>query len=303
MSVNTTLAGLSQTAASNGPDGASDPPSSLDDAIRYALSFIAQLRDGNGFTAQLGTRNRIINGNFAVNQRAVSGTVTLAAGAYGHDRWKAGASGCTYTFTTSGLDTTITISAGSLQQVIAGENIEGGTYTMSWTGTAQGKINGGSFSATGVQATGVIAGANLTVEFGVGSITKVQVECNGTASQFERRPYGYELQLCQRYAYAFVAPAGGVVWAWGICVGGTANGSFIVFLPTSMRATPSINSVGAGTIQILGAVTSNAGPITNIAMSGNQLTFNATSASGNSTGALVGYQLPASLMIVVSAEL
>lgn len=199
MAVNTTLAGLSQTAASNGPDGSADPPSSLDDAIRYALSFIAQLRDGNGFTAQLGTRNRIINGNFAVNQRAVSGTVTLAAGIYGHDRWKAGASGCTYTFTTSGLDTTITISAGSLVQVIEGLNVEGGTYTMSWSGTAQGKINGGAFAATGVQATGVTAGTNLTVELNVGSISKVQVEPNSTASQFERRPYSSELLACQRY--------------------------------------------------------------------------------------------------------
>jgi hypothetical protein len=51
MAVNTTLAGLSQTAASNGPDGTTDAPSTLDDAIRYALSFTAQLRDGNGFTA------------------------------------------------------------------------------------------------------------------------------------------------------------------------------------------------------------------------------------------------------------
>lgn len=46
MTVNTTLAGLSQSAAANGPDGASDPPSALDDAIRNALAFCALLRDG-----------------------------------------------------------------------------------------------------------------------------------------------------------------------------------------------------------------------------------------------------------------
>lgn len=50
MPVNQTLASLSQTPASNGPLG-SDPPSSLDDSIRFGLSFIAQLRDGNGFSA------------------------------------------------------------------------------------------------------------------------------------------------------------------------------------------------------------------------------------------------------------
>lgn len=51
MSINTTLAGLSTNPALNGPDGATDLPSQLDDAIRYSLSFTAQLRDGIGFTA------------------------------------------------------------------------------------------------------------------------------------------------------------------------------------------------------------------------------------------------------------
>jgi hypothetical protein len=51
MTINTTLAGLSQTASLNGPDGSADLPSSLDDAIRYSLSFTAMLRDGVGFTA------------------------------------------------------------------------------------------------------------------------------------------------------------------------------------------------------------------------------------------------------------
>ena len=45
MSITTTLAACSTTPANNGPDGAVDPPSTLDDAIRSALSFIAQLRD------------------------------------------------------------------------------------------------------------------------------------------------------------------------------------------------------------------------------------------------------------------
>ncbi|APW37662.1 hypothetical protein RD110_11040 [Rhodoferax koreense] len=45
MAVQTTLASLSTNAALNGPDGASDPPSTLDDAIRYHGAFIATLRD------------------------------------------------------------------------------------------------------------------------------------------------------------------------------------------------------------------------------------------------------------------
>ena len=51
MPIVTDITKLSQTAASNGPDGSVDPPSSLDDQDRYLGSFIAMLRDGVGFTA------------------------------------------------------------------------------------------------------------------------------------------------------------------------------------------------------------------------------------------------------------
>jgi hypothetical protein len=54
MAINTTLASLSQNAALNGPDGNTDPPAILDDGLRYALSFIAQLRDGVGFKVGVG---------------------------------------------------------------------------------------------------------------------------------------------------------------------------------------------------------------------------------------------------------
>ena len=45
MPITTSLAACSTTVANNGPDGAVDAPSTLDDSIRYALSFVAQLRD------------------------------------------------------------------------------------------------------------------------------------------------------------------------------------------------------------------------------------------------------------------
>lgn len=54
MAVTTTLAACSTNPALNGPDGATDLPSTIDDAIRYALSFIAQLRDGSGLSAPPG---------------------------------------------------------------------------------------------------------------------------------------------------------------------------------------------------------------------------------------------------------
>ena len=50
MAYNTDIATISQTPALNGPDG-TDLPSTLDDAIRYSISFTAKLRDGVGFSA------------------------------------------------------------------------------------------------------------------------------------------------------------------------------------------------------------------------------------------------------------
>ena len=146
----------------------------------------------------IGVLNAIINGNFGINQRGVSGTVTLAAGVYGHDRWKAGASGCTYTFATVDNVTTLTISAGSLIQVIEGLNLQSGTYTLSWTGTAQGKIGAGSYGASGITGTAV-GGTNLNIEFGTGTVSLVQLEKGSTATPFEFRSIGQELALAQRY--------------------------------------------------------------------------------------------------------
>lgn len=145
-------------------------------------------------------KNIIINGEFLINQREVNGTVTLAAGAYGHDRWKAGASGCTYTFSkTNGL-VTLTITAGSLKQIIEGDNLPHGTSTctLSWSGTAQGKIGAGSYSSSGVTAS-VTGGTDLTVEFGVGTLALVQFEKGNVVTEFEKRSLALELTICQRY--------------------------------------------------------------------------------------------------------
>jgi len=138
------------------------------------------------------------NSGFRVNQRAVSGTVSLSAGAYGHDRWKAGASGCTYTFSASGGVTTLTISAGSLLQVIDGEELRNGTYTLSWTGTAQGKIDAGSYSASGVNGS-VTGGTNINIEFNTGTLSQVQFEPGASPTAYNVIDQTEELLTCQRY--------------------------------------------------------------------------------------------------------
>lgn len=152
-----------------------------------------------GIGSAISNRNRLINSNFIINQRAKSGTVVLAAGAYGHDRWKAAPGGCTYTFAQSGADVVITITAGKLQQVVEGINMEGGSYCLSWFGTSQGRIGAGAAGPSGVTAAGVAANATCTIEFGTGTLSRVQLEPGTAPTPYERRLFHAEVAGCQRY--------------------------------------------------------------------------------------------------------
>lgn len=146
-----------------------------------------------------GMRNKIINGAFAVNQRSyVSGAATTA-GQYTLDRWKVTGTGG-ITFSTTANKTTVTIPSGqTLQQVIEGLNLQTGTYVLSWEGTAQGRIAGGSYGASGAVTASITGGTNTTIEFNSGTVANVQLELGTIATPFEHRPYGAELALCERY--------------------------------------------------------------------------------------------------------
>jgi hypothetical protein len=187
-------------------------------------------------TAAIPTAGYVDNGGFAINQRSyVSGTA-LAAGAFGHDRWKGGAGGCTYTFTQSGAPaTTITITAGTLQQVVEGAALIGGTYTLSWTGTAQGRVGAGSYAASPVTVSGIVASANTTIEFNTGTVGQVKFEAGSTATSWVAMPPRYVLSNCQR----FYQRGAGSLSGYGPAAGGIAYSSM---LPVPMRATPTYTS-------------------------------------------------------------
>ncbi len=205
-------------------------------------------------TAISGNRNRLINGNFLINQRGYTSGTALSSGAYGFDRWRGGASGCTITFTGATPDTTITITAGTLQQVIEGPaHIEGGTYVLSWTGTAQGRINSGSYASSPVTVTGITAGSNVTVEFNTGTLGLVQFESGTQATTYERRLFSMEFQAAQRYYQN-----------QNFFLGGYSVGSvqqvLAIPLQASMRVVPTVTggtitytNAGSGTYSASGA--------------------------------------------------
>lgn len=162
-----------------------------------------------------GLRNLVINGNFAINQRAyVSGTATTGANQYTLDRWRVVTSGQSATFAASGNGNLVTAPAGGIEQVIEGASIAGGTYTINWTGTATCTV-GGTTLAKGATFT-LTAGANATLLFSGGTVGEVQVEPGTVSTVFEARPYGLELMLCQRY-YEVGGYYAGYYWvsSWG----------------------------------------------------------------------------------------
>lgn len=187
-------------------------------------------------------RNRIINGDFRINQRGAASTSTAyAAGTYIMDRWKAGANGATLSFSTGGNgDVTVSITAGSLVQIIEGGLYmpEGGLYTLSWTGTALARFYQGSAPAfrSGPITIGIGANANTAVEFSTGTVTLAQFEPGTTATPFERRDD--ELRRCQRYYFAYAT--GEVLDLFSFLQNGTNYIGMGFHLPVPMRVAPTV---------------------------------------------------------------
>ena len=153
-----------------------------------------------------GFRNVIINGNFSINQRGFASN--LASGAYGFDRWKSTFTNTALTFTAAPQGQLVTISSGgSIEQVVERANVPAGSYVLSWSGTARGRVyNAGAtppaYAASPVFVT-LDGTANVEVEFapasGTATLGEVQLERGQRQTPFEFRPIGVELQLCQRY--------------------------------------------------------------------------------------------------------
>ena len=80
-------------------------------------------------------------------------------------------------------------------------------------------------------------------------ITGVQLEVGSVATEFERRPYGTELQLCQRY-FQKIGSNGGRFCAIG-SIFSPNQAQVSVPLPTKMRSSPSTTFVTATTTWVL----------------------------------------------------
>ena len=109
----------------------------------------------------------------------------------------------------------------------------GSTYS----GTAGAWAGANYFSATG--ATSVVGTSGATFY-----ITGVQLEAGSVATPFERRQYGQELALCQRYYETFINSVTQAIFYDGYTnIGGASAGINIPYRATK-RASPTLTAVG-----------------------------------------------------------
>jgi hypothetical protein len=273
---------------------------------QFAVGELVTSADANTLFVR-GYGNRIINGNFEINQRFYASGTNLASGSYGFDRWKSGFTNTALTFTDGVQNTTVTISSsGVIQQIIERENMPAGTYILSWSGTATGRVynSGGtppSYAASPITVT-LDGSANVVVEFtasgGTRTLGLVQLEAGTVFSPFQYRHRGEEFALCQRYFQRLVQPP-----LRGVCSTAFARMG-CTFFP--MRSAPTISGNGGtmgfydGATAVIGAVV--IGVSYNFSNCGIEIDI---TSSGWTTGrAAVLYQVnTATLNIDLNAEL
>ena len=227
------------------------------------VDLAAATTDLSGYPAlatnQFGFRNKIINGDFRINQRGYTSASNLASGSYGFDRWKSTFTNTTLTFTSAPQGQIVTInSGGSIEQIIERANMPAGTYVLSWTGTATGRVyNTGatppSYAASPILVT-IDGTANVEVEFtasgGTRTLQNVQLEAGNVASAFEQRPIGTELALCQRYYEKSYdqGTAPGTATEVGVHRhSGSGNGSGRHYVPIRFKVEKRTNAYTVGT--------------------------------------------------------
>ena len=167
----------------------------------------------------------------------------------------------------------------------------GSTYTTSTLNTWSGNFYLGATGQVNVVST---SGATFY-------ITGVQLETGSTATSFDYRPYGTELNLCQRYFVSY----GGVSVYEAIATGvsdGANSASFPISTPVPFRSSP---SVSGNNLRIVGATGIS---VSSVAINQNA-SQNVAFILANATGATAGsaYYLGANnstaMRLQLSAEL
>ena len=207
--------------------------------LNYLTGAVGQIQTGGDL------RNLLVNANFAINQRVwLTSAATTVANQATLDRWRVVTLGQGITFGSAAPDRVVSCPAGGLEQAVEAEWVVGGVYTLSWVGTAVGRVNG-AIVANGAQTAAIAANTSITVQFSSGTVVRAQLELGTVATPFQRRPPGLELMLCQRdycKSYPMASPQGTASSPGSdqgyLAVGGAITAK--INFPVPMRSVPSV---------------------------------------------------------------
>lgn len=208
-----------------------------------------------------GCRNLLVNPAFAVDGRGF-GAGILAAGAYGYDRWRAGAAGAELV---RAFDGTITLD-GVLEQVIEAPELAGEIVTLSVESPDADLAIAigaeGDFATATLPAGSGRRSASVQVPWSVHgdvlvritaaaptSFRRVQLETGASATAFERRPRALEEALCARYFCAVGPDAANRTIGTTAGIDTVDHHGLVVF-PVRMRATPTCVATAPGTFAL-----------------------------------------------------
>lgn len=238
-------------------------------------------------------RNRIINGDFRINQRAyVSGT-SLASGTFCFDRWKSLQAATTVTFTSAPQGQMVALN-GYIGQVIERAQLPAGTYTLSWEGNAQGRIYRVGDTAPAM-ANGPITfdcdgTTDVAVEFigsGESRLFRVQLELGTVATPFEQEDYGLSLRKCKRYFQRYGTGSGGREMIGAGIANATTAAFFPMRLMTEMRTTPTVSVTSGTTFRVnigTSVILASGSPTLDSTSNSRTVRVNASVAAGLTTG-------------------
>jgi hypothetical protein len=202
-------------------------------------------------------QNLLLNPRFQVNQRGFAGG-PLAAGAYGFDRWKAGAGGCEI----SAANDVVSHVSGTLIQVVEAamwdrwplapmvlsvDSLTGGDLNVT-CGSASGTITAGagrrSFAFTRPNSA-----ANFSIELtpAAGPVTYrwPMLELGVQAGAWRARPLAEELRLCERYLQVWGGQGGAANQTIAPGFAGSAtNTQCLLLFRAPLRTTPTVALAG-----------------------------------------------------------
>lgn len=185
-------------------------------------------------TDLLGYDNLIFNPLFRINQDGFAGGA-VAAGTYAIDMWGAPTGTASNMSFAGGV---ATIAAGKMRQVVENPGTALGNVTLHWEGTAQAQINGGAAAASPIVYNHAAA-ANITIDFGVGTVSKPMLAIGAKPIPFRTPPLAIDRLNCFRSYYVNTDQLDQYV---PTALSGTATQGLRYYIPfpTQMRAAPAI---------------------------------------------------------------